>query len=368
MSSEFEIPHRVSLASQAGAYIRAGVRSGRWREWLPSERALCEELQVSRFTLRAALKELAREGVTEPVPQKGTRILVSGIAKRNSSGVSVGIVTPDRLSNVRPHYALWISKLRDLLLRNEIPFHVYEGRRHFEGKVEERLEALQRQSPRDCWILHLATKPVQRWFHENRVPCVVAGTPARAIDLPFVDIDNRALCAHALGHFYGKGHRKVVYLHDDGRTGGGRICVNAIERGLERYSGGPLDVSAIDIGASLENCLSTVDRLMKWSVPPTGIFVGSSFKCVAVMSHLQSRGVRIPEDVSIICRENDHFLNYYRPNPSRYAADPALFAKRLYGATMKIVKREVITKRADFVLPDFVEGESVARIDELKTS
>lgn len=90
MSSKFEIPHRVSLASQAGAYLREGIRSGRWGKWLPSERELCEELQVSRFTLRAALKELAREGITKAVAQKGTQILVSDITRRSKRNISVG--------------------------------------------------------------------------------------------------------------------------------------------------------------------------------------------------------------------------------------------------------------------------------------
>ena len=131
MSSNFEIPHRVSLASQTGAYLREGIRNGLWGEWLPSGR----KLQVSRFRLRAALKELTREGTTKAVPQKGTRILVSDITRRNNSNISVAIMTPDRLTDVRPHYSLWISKLRDLLLKNEIQFHVCEGHQLFEGSI-----------------------------------------------------------------------------------------------------------------------------------------------------------------------------------------------------------------------------------------
>ena len=81
MSQNVEIPHRVSLASQASAYLREGIRNGQWEKWLPSERELCEELQVSRFTLRAPLKELGRKGITKAVPQKGTQILISDISR-----------------------------------------------------------------------------------------------------------------------------------------------------------------------------------------------------------------------------------------------------------------------------------------------
>ena len=362
MSPKFEIPHRVSLVSQTGAYLREGIRKGLWKKWLPSERELCEELQVSRFTLRATLKELGREGIIKAVPQKGTQILISAITRRNRRNLSVAIITPDRLTDVRPHFSLWISKLRDLLLKNEIQFHVFEGHHLLEGSIEKRLKKLLAQSPHDCWILHRTTKPIQQYFLENKIPCMVAGTPATGIDLPFVDIDNQALSLHALGYFYGKGHRKMAYLYDDGKTGGGRVGVNTIERGLIHYSGEPMHTSTFDLGSSLGKCHRVLDRILKIDDPPTALLIGSSFKCIATMSHLQSQGYKIPEDISIICRDDDYFLNYYSPIPSRYTIDPTNFAKRIFNETMKVVNREVITKRADLVMPDFVEGQSVASI------
>ena len=363
MKSNLDIPHRVSLASQAGAYLREGIRKGLWENWLPSERELCEELQVSRFTLRVALKELARQGITKAVAQKGTQILTSSITRRSKVNISVGIMTPDRLTDVRPHFSLWISKLRELLLKNKILFDVFEGHHLFEGSIEKRLEKLQSQSPHNCWILHRTTKQIQQWFFDNRIPCVVAGTPATAIELPFVDIDNHALSLHALGHFYGKGHRKMAYLYDDGKTGGGRLCVKTIEGGLVHYSGEPMRTSTFDLGSSVEKCLRVMDRIMMMGDPPTALLIGSSFKCITAMSHLQLKGYKIPDDISIICRDNDHFLNYFTPTPSRYSADPTKFAKRIFGTTMKVVNREVITKRANVLVPDFIEGQSVARIE-----
>ena len=360
MSSGFEIPHRVSLASQACAILREGIRNGLWKKWLPSERVLCEELQVSRFTLRAALKELAREGITKVVARRGTKILLSDITRRNRRNISVGIMTPDPLADVRPHFGLWIGKLRELLLKNKIQFDVFEGHHLYEGSIEKRLEIFQSQSPHDCWILHQTTKPIQQWFSDNRIPCVVAGTPATSVDLPFVDVDYQSLSLHALGYFYGKGHREMAYVYDDGMTGGGRICVKRIERGLVRFSRGPMYTSTFDLGSSLRKCHRILDLILNMSNPPTALLIGSSLKCIATMSHLQDRGCKIPDDISIICRDNDSFLNYYSPIPSRYTIDPTKFAKRMFNATMKVVNREVFVKRGDLMIPEFVEGQSVA--------
>lgn len=58
-----------------GAYraLTASLASGRWPpgSLLPSERALSDELGVSRTTLRHALMELADAGFLEPAPQRG---------------------------------------------------------------------------------------------------------------------------------------------------------------------------------------------------------------------------------------------------------------------------------------------------------
>ena len=66
------LPQRNSLVSQTSAYLRQEINRGSWKEWLPSERTLCESLQVSRNTLRAALEQLKRENLVDARHGAGT--------------------------------------------------------------------------------------------------------------------------------------------------------------------------------------------------------------------------------------------------------------------------------------------------------
>ena len=54
---------RISTSELAAEYLRTGLRSGRWGETLPGVARLAQDLDVSRHTLRKALKQLETEGV-----------------------------------------------------------------------------------------------------------------------------------------------------------------------------------------------------------------------------------------------------------------------------------------------------------------
>ncbi|MBU6312363.1 MAG: GntR family transcriptional regulator [Actinomycetales bacterium] len=68
-----ERPGGRSPSLSAYRALTSSLAAGRWPpgSLLPSERALAEELGVSRTTLRHALKELADAGFLEPAPQRG---------------------------------------------------------------------------------------------------------------------------------------------------------------------------------------------------------------------------------------------------------------------------------------------------------
>src|SRR5688500_6097756 len=59
---------KMSLPDTVAATLSQALESGRWTGELPSERKLCEILQVSRVSLRPALQQLERLGWlrTEP--------------------------------------------------------------------------------------------------------------------------------------------------------------------------------------------------------------------------------------------------------------------------------------------------------------
>ena len=64
------------------SYIRNNIRSGTWQlnEKLPSESELCKTLNVSRITVRNALKQFISLGILESIHGKGTYLRNADIA------------------------------------------------------------------------------------------------------------------------------------------------------------------------------------------------------------------------------------------------------------------------------------------------
>jgi len=75
MAQVFTRQKRATLMDQALKEIRDAIRSGKLK---PGERLiemqLAEEMQISRFPIREALRYLEKEGLVETEPFKGTRV------------------------------------------------------------------------------------------------------------------------------------------------------------------------------------------------------------------------------------------------------------------------------------------------------
>lgn len=353
----------TSLPAQVADALRQGIEQHAWKEWLPGERALTETFQVSRKTLRKALAQLQAEGLVKAEHGLGNRIIPGVLEEdcaRAKQEPSVGLLTHDSLEQMRPHTLLWINRLKSMLIENGVRLLAFDGHKFFSRQPGAALEKLVAQQSVASWILATSTESAQRWFCENKVPCVIAGSCHPGIDLPFVDLDHYALCRHAAGVLLAAGHRRVALLNErSGRAGDMESEAGFVAgvRESRRASAVPLVMYHDHSAASLSRVLN---RLLDMPNPPTALLVSNSATYLTVISVLAQRCLRVPGDISVVPRDDEPFLSFLVPAPSRYTGSANVYAKKILKPLMQVLHGEAVSPRGTRIIPSYTKGGSLA--------
>jgi len=354
--------HFISLPAQVADRLEQSIRQGAWQEWLPSERSLTEELQVSRKTLRKALLQLQQAGWIEACHGIGYRICQKPSGRISASTGTrerrIALLSPDPIEALRPYTALWIAELTALLARKDYRLEVVSGRKPFSRSPGKELQRLVRERPAACWILSSSTEVMQRWFQRQELPCIVSGSCHPEIQLPSVDLVYAAICRHALGELIRLGHRRMVML----APRSDRVGDQESEAGfLEGAKSSSVEVSARIIRHSGEAdfVCRLLDELMSEPTPPTALLINEPLLYLTVVSHLAARGLRVPADVSVICRDEDRFLSFVRPVPVRYGCRAQTFARKLLRPILTLAAGEPLAQPEIRIVADYVEGQSI---------
>lgn len=355
------LPQRQSLVAQTVAFLNARIDGGEWRDWLPSERSLCELLQVSRNTLRAALAQMKTEGRIRPVHGAGNQILAkAGQTDGRPRSQDVALLTPEPIERLRPMQSLWIDDMRALLSERGIRLRVFHGRHYFAPNAGPSLQRLVTRNRHGCWILLLAGEQVQRWFGENGIPCIVAGSSYEGLGLPFRDLDHRAMCRHAAGVLLGLGHRRFVMLTQKSKRAGDLESEAGFTEGARQSRHENTSAVVIYHDETVASVAHAVRRILKLQPTPTAILVAHPHYYLAVATRLAQAGVRVPEEISLISRDDDPFLSFIVPVPARYMVSPHLMARSLLRPVLELIEGHVVTQKKSLIMPKFFRGESIA--------
>jgi len=353
-----DLPKRGSLIRETVRSLRENILADRWKETLPGERELASVLQVSRPTLRAALKELERDGMIESSPRK--RRLIRRPKSPTTSAVKnlqIAAISPSPLVAMAPSTAVMVDELRTNLERAGIRLELHVSRACFSEHPGRTLDALVKRTAATAWMVFGSREPMQRWFLRRKIPCLIAGSCAQGIDLPSVDVDYRATCRHAGGLLRARGHRSIALVLPRSATGGDADSELGFREAFEADDS--IRWSVILHDSTAENLCGLLDQEMGSSEPPTAYVVARSVHVLTVMMHLMRRGRSIPGDASVISRDDEIFLDHVVPKVARYSASATQFTRRASMLARQLAETGSLPTKAIRLMPEFVSGETV---------
>lgn len=358
LSSGPNPPRRVSLVSLTARSLRESMLAGHWQGHLPGERELCARLQVSRHTVRAALAELKREGLLDVADRQRRRIKLSkSVLKKAAPSRVIAIITPRPLLSMSAASLVMVDELRDQLSRAGFSLEIHVSTACFTKRPERALESLTTRAPAAAWLLFGSLEPVQNWFLRRRLPCLVLGSSLAGVELPSVDADYRATCRHAGAMLRRLRHKSIAFIRTEGDYGGELESEHGLHEALQG-EGAPV-LHILRHNGTMAHVQALLDKVMQGPNPPSACLVARPAHVLTVMMHLMRQGLRIPQDMAVIARDDDVFLQHTVPAVSRYAAGHAQFARAVSRAVRQIVETGSLPPKAIRLMPEFVRGESL---------
>jgi LacI family transcriptional regulator len=350
------LPQRSSLASQTAEVLRDAIAAGQWPRWLPGEMELMQRLHVCRGTLRTALAALERENLISAGQGKRREVRqpLAGLPKQQARRAVV-MLTPTALHRLPASTVFWIDELREHLDAAGWPLEIQESAAAYRRRPAHALEELAGRLVPAGWVILRSTPEMQRWFADQGLPAVIAGSVYPQVALSSVDVDYFAGCRHAAGRLLTAGHSRLGMVRPDTLLAGDLESVEGFRAGAKAA-----DVTEALHDATTPGVCACLEQLFANSPAPTALFVFHASHLLTVIGWLHRTGRRVPQDVSVLCRDDEPILEAVLPAPSRYTLNPLSFARKISRTVVGLVTDGGHQQRSR-LLPTFVRGETLAK-------
>jgi DNA-binding LacI/PurR family transcriptional regulator len=352
------LPHKTSLVAQAVTVILEEIESGRWSRWLPGEHELCARLQVSRRTVRGALERLGHTGVLRCTQGKRREILRAKSRRQNPTSQRVVMLLPVPLLALHPFGVFLIDHLREHLAEEGYILEIHASRLPYRARMPQELENLAQSLHPVGWLLMQSTQPMQRWFSERQLPCVIVGSRYEDVRLPSVDTDYGAVCRHAVGRFLTEGRRSLVLLNPQPGAAGDAKTQEGFLEAAGKSSLPQVRAEVVQHDGSVASICARLNGLWAREHPPQAMLVSRPRHVLTVMGHLLRQRIRIPADLALISRDDESFLEDVVPTVARYSRNPKMFASKVSRAVLQMV-HGTLRVGDQRIMPSFIDGETL---------
>ncbi|QRM29260.1 LacI family DNA-binding transcriptional regulator [Microvirga sp. VF16] len=146
------------------------------------------------------------------------------------------------------------------------------------------------------------------------IPLVAACEAIPGVDIPQIEIDNRAAASRMTQHLASHGHRSIAYVSGPAGNILERERFQGFKDGLEA-AGLPFDPALVIRGDyTIESGVMAGRNLVARSSRPTAVFCTSDEMAIGLMRTLFSAGLRVPEDISVAGFDDIEFAAVAEPS------------------------------------------------------
>jgi DNA-binding LacI/PurR family transcriptional regulator len=320
---------------------------------MPGVIRLADELGVARNTVEAALRELERDGLLAP-QGKGRGRLIQLAGKRNGApGLRVAILGD--AADCRLDYLMALQhRLSDAGHQVSCCPVSVEG----VGMDVNRIARIVAKSEADAWIVVGGSREVLEWFGSRRINTFALFGRRGGIPIAAVGPDKRSALASATRTLAGLGHRRIVLLtRERRRRPGPGMLERAYLDELAACGIQPGNYHLPDWEETPGGLLARLDALFRVT-PPTALILDEVPFFFAAEQFLLSRGLRVPQDVSLVSNDASPDFAWMLPKVAHISWDSKPLVRRIV-RWVDNVSHDRQDIRQNLVAAEFVPGGTI---------
>lgn len=333
----------------------------RWMA-LPSERCLATELKVSRETIRQALSVLEAEGLVSLAGKRRRSHLAEPVPDRaRAASVDLLLGMDHRLFSADDHHLIGMLQegAADLGYAVSTSPHSLAAVRERMGTIEPFI----RSRPADARMVISGHWDDLEWLSRQPEPVLAIGGRCLGLNVSTIGFEIWHAMREAMRALTALGHRRIVmfclsYMREAPQPG---KIVEAFFDGLAEVS---ITLSSYNLPVwndTAEDLQRVLDKLFQLT-PPTAIFVDTTLSFATLLAFCNQRGIRIPEQLSVVLMSKPNDLSWFHPAPSMLETDP-IEKLVLHAMDWLTDFRHSSGPRATTLLPGtFIRGETIGPV------
>lgn len=318
---------------------------------------------VSRYLNGHKLRPVTQEKVASAISATGYRPVHDGGPSRMVETRTVGAVFPQY-----DDFHVSVLRALDKILFRE-GYHMvtceYEGN---EDGLKDKLRLLKNRYADGIICSPITTSySLNREVVESGIPVVTYNNQVQHWQTDHVRIDDRQAARKAVQYLIDLGHRDIAIISGTTHSTTGFDRVAGYRDALE-HAGIPErpDLFMIDTwGLSEHGAYDATRKLLSSQSPPTAIFAAHVRVGIGVLRYIRESGRTIPEDVSLICFDDNELFQLHHPAITAIRQPAASIASEVAALLFRRMSGDEDDSPTTRVLPtELILRESVRRISD----
>lgn len=262
----------------------------------------------------AGVSEKARKRVTEVVDKYHFQLNSNAKHLKKQTQEGIAILIKDTKNML---FSAIVEQMQGIIRRKNYDSVVYYLNKE-DNELEEAIKICAERRPMGILFMGVNKENLRERFSEIKVPCVLVTNSAAEMgydNLSSVSTDDEAAARFAVEHLLSLGHTKVGIL-------GGSMVTSQIVH--SRYEGcmKAFDAYHVDFDPDTQYEITyfeiaegyrAMERLMDNVPELSAVFAMSDVLAIGAIRAVQDRGLRVPEDISVIGFDGLDLGNYITP-------------------------------------------------------